>query len=372
MQLAYFDRSPRIAEAFRTGVSLHSHTLNSRESILSLGRFLQLFPIVRSLVKRAHSRFGALSLEEDLARMWWTPPLGPRQAFALEAKQIEEKLGRAAIVSISDHDSIEAPMQLQVLEGGGRIPVSVEWTVPFRDTCFHVGIHNLSPRTAVSTMGQMKECTEAPRPGRLGEMLAALHADRDCLIVLNHPHWDQTARGQRLHERRLGEFMDSFSSWVHALEINGLRDWMENRRTVGLAERRGLPLVSGGDRHGREPNAVLNLTRAGMFAEFAREVRRGVSRVVLMPQYRRPLALRIVENFADIVSDAPDHGLGWSRWTERVFRRCDDGTVRTLDSMCGGTPPVMLRAVTAASRVLGHRYVTPALEMAMPPTKDLV
>ncbi len=370
--LAYFDRCPGIASRFRTGVSLHSHTLHSKENALPLGRFLQSFPLARSLVRYAHERYGDRSLEDDLARMWWTPPLAARQAFELEARQIQDELGLAPIVSISDHDSIEAPMQLQILQRDGAIPVSVEWSVPFRDTYFHVGIHNLPPRTAVSSMEQMEAYTADPLPPRLPEMLAAFHADPGCLIVLNHPYWDQPTIGESLHQERLEEFMDRFRPWIHALEINGLRDWRENQRTVGLSARLGAPLISGGDRHGHEPNAALNVTAAGTFAEFAGEIRAGVSRVVLMPQYRRPLPLRIIENFTDIVSDLPDHGLGWTRWTQRVFRQCDDGNVRTLHALCGEKPPVLLRTVAAVFRMLSHRYVKPALEWAMPQTKELV
>ena len=371
-QLAYFDRCPSIADAFSTGVSLHSHTLHSKESALPLGRHLQAFVLARALVKRAHGRYGENSLDEDLSRIWWTPPLAPRQALDVEAGQIEGKLGLSPIVSISDHDSIAAPMQLQLLQRDGSIPVSVEWSVPFRDTYFHVGIHNLAPRTAAGSMEEMERFTARPRARLLPQMLAAFHADRNSLIVLNHPYWDQPTIGADLHEQRLEEFMDRFRPWIHALEINGLRDWRENQRTVALARHYGAPLLSGGARHGREPNAVLNLTNAGTFAEFAGEIRRGVSRIILMPQYRRPLPLRIIENFTDIVSEAPDHGLGWTRWTERVFRRCDDGEIRSLHAMWGAKPPLTLRAVTAAFRTLSHRYVRPALEWAMPQTKELV
>ena len=64
-------------------------------------------------------------MEEDLSRMWWTPPLTPRQAFDLEARQIEDRLELEPIVSVSDHDSIAAPMLLQVLHRRSSVPVSI-------------------------------------------------------------------------------------------------------------------------------------------------------------------------------------------------------------------------------------------------------
>lgn len=154
-QLAYFDRHPGIADKYLTGVSLHSHTLHSQENALSLGQHLMAFGPSADLVRKAHERYGDKTLEEDLSRMWWTPPLAPRQAHDVEARQIEDRLGLAPIVSLSDHHSIDAPMQLQALGRCGAIPVSVEWTVPFRDTYFHVGIHNLPPCRAEAGMEEM-------------------------------------------------------------------------------------------------------------------------------------------------------------------------------------------------------------------------
>ena len=109
-QLAYFDRSPRITSGYKTGVSLHSHTLDSSASAASLVRCVESSAIARLFVRRAHKRYGERSLEEGLSRMWWTPPLTPRQAFDLEVRQIEDRLDLEPIVSMSDHDSIAAPM----------------------------------------------------------------------------------------------------------------------------------------------------------------------------------------------------------------------------------------------------------------------
>ena len=88
-----------------------------------------------------------------------------------------------------------------------------------------------------------------------------------------------------------------------------------------------------------------------------------------MPQYRRPLGLRVIENFTDIVSEASDHGLGW---TQGVFRRCDDRHVRSLHTMCKAKPQMTLRAVTSTFRMLSHRRIRPALEWAMLQSRKLV
>ena len=72
----------------------------------------------------------------DFARAYWTPPLTPASAVRLEREQIGA-LGLAPIVSLTDHDDIEAGVSLQVACERDTTPVSVE--CPFR------GLH-LPPR----------------------------------------------------------------------------------------------------------------------------------------------------------------------------------------------------------------------------------
>ena len=186
------------------------------------------------------------------------------------------------MVSLTDHDSIEAPMSLRVLEATRRIPVSTEWSVPWRGTVFHIGVHNMPADSATAVMAELKEFTAAPVESRLPEILQSLAANRSVLIVLNHPLWDETGIGEDEHRQALYSLIGHAKPWIHALELNGLRPWDENRDVLALCRATDLPLISGGDRHGRESNAVLNLTNASTFAEFVDEVRRdGHSNVFL-------------------------------------------------------------------------------------------
>ena len=66
---------------FRTGVSLHSHTLHSQECLWFLPRYLRMIPGVSQLYR---------STPVDFARAYWTPPLGPTEALRLERRQIAE------------------------------------------------------------------------------------------------------------------------------------------------------------------------------------------------------------------------------------------------------------------------------------------
>jgi hypothetical protein len=170
-----------------------------------------------------------------------------------------EELGLEAFVSLFDHDNIEAPMHLRVLQESKDIPISVEWTVPFGDAVLHLGVHNLPVREACPIMRTMAEVTVRKKGSDLTAILEWLCADPRTLVVFNHPCWDEEGIGAERHRYRL---------YIHALELNNLRPWSENREAARLARATGIPLISGGDRHARQPNAVLNVTNASSFEEF--------------------------------------------------------------------------------------------------------
>ena len=170
-------------------------------------------------------------------------------------------------------------MLLRTVASARAIPVSVEWSVPFGDDqSFHLGIHNLPSEAGVSWMETFREFTasaismENPE-ARLTEILAALHALPNVLIIFNHPMWDLYLVGAARHAELLRRFMTQNRQYLHALELNGLRTWKENRAVRTMAAEYSMLLISGGDRHGLEPNANINLTNATSFTEFVHEVR---------------------------------------------------------------------------------------------------
>src|SRR4029077_3183825 len=102
--------------------------------------------------------------------------------------------------------------------------------------------------------------------------------------------------------------------FVHSIEFNGLRPVAENKKAELFAREHGLPLISGGDRHGIEPNTVLNVTNAKTFAEFAAEIRDGASTVLVTNRYCCPFGLRILQNTLEILGSYDSHELGWRNW----------------------------------------------------------
>src|ERR1051325_3225392 len=94
---------------------------------------------------------------------------------------------------------------------------------------------------------------------------------------------------------------------LHAFELNGTRTWKENAEVVDLASSHRRPVISGGDRHAREPAACINLTGASSFAEFACEIRGGWSNVLFLPHYRDPMALRVLEAGRDVLREYPEY-----------------------------------------------------------------
>jgi hypothetical protein len=143
LHFAWHD-APGFLRRFQTGVSLHSHTMHSQESLDFLPAIASKVPIVRQVVdyeERQYEERNGRRPSYDTA--YWTPPASEREAFHLERKQISENLGLAPLVSLSDHDSIEAAMHLHVVEKPEMVPVSVEWIIPFGPSFFHLGVHNL-------------------------------------------------------------------------------------------------------------------------------------------------------------------------------------------------------------------------------------
>lgn len=105
-----------------------------------------------------------------------------------------------------------------------------------------------------------------------------------------------------------------------------------------------VPVVSGGDRHGCEPNATLNVTTAETFDEFVHEVRvERRSGIALMPQYFEALRLRLLENAWHAMSDAPGE-FGRRDWMTRVF----------ITDLKGGAQPLSDFAETRLRRVVNR------------------
>ena len=188
----------------------------------------------------------------------------------------------------------------------------------------------------------------------------------DTLIVLNHPLWDENHIGEVAHRECAASFLEAFGPYIHALELNGLRPWRENQAVAQFASSASLPLISGGDRHGREPNACLNLTNAATFPEFVEEIRRdGWSDVLFMSQYREPFKLRILQNMCDILEPDDQHSLGWARWSDRVFYLTDEGIEKSLAELWGDRFPSVVNQFVALMGLVRHRRVLSALRLAL-------
>ncbi|MCS7025629.1 MAG: hypothetical protein NZV14_12585 [Bryobacteraceae bacterium] len=356
-------------------MSLHSHTSSSQELLDFIPRLLSRVPLLSQFERAALRKYKQVhGTELDYRHIWWTPPLTAVEAFALERQQIE-KLGLRPMVSLSDHDTIEGVWKLQSMESTREAVVSVEWSVPTpQQSVLHLGVHNIPPAQAHSIMAMLAGFTAQPEPHRLADILAELNSWPETLVVLNHPYWDEKWIGAEKHAAMVESFARQYRPFLHALELNGLRPWRENLQTVRLGLELGLPLISGGDRHGLEPNANINLTNARNFAEFAQEIRVGRSSDILfLPQYRTSLTLRVIETVCDVLRTNPDHPFGWAHWTDRVFRRTPDG-VRSLSEewIHGVRPPVIVRLFLASIRMADCHAVRSAMRVALGAKEEMV
>jgi hypothetical protein len=353
--ISLYWRQPEITARFRTAVCLHGHTLHSQECLSFLPTHLHTVPGVSRIVRAYETGPHPV----DFARAWWTPPLTPASALELERRQIADT-GLQPIVSLTDHDNIEAGMALQITSDRRQTPVSVEWTVPYRRSIFHLGVHNLPPESARSWIAAMAMYTLSADEELLPGILSEVAALPDALIVLNHPFWLEEGVEAADHGPALERLLHNCCQWFHAFELNGTRRWHENQDAIALAAAWSRPVISGGDRHACEPSACLNLTNAGTFAEFAAEVRAGHSSVLFLPQYREPMPLRILEASRDILRTYPEYP-GRVHWTDRVYYRGEDGVGRPVSQIWGGRVPLAIRPVTATVQFFTH----PGLRVAL-------
>jgi hypothetical protein len=364
--ISYLWRDRKASQGFRSGVSLHSHTNQSHETLDFLANFGSQYPVMRPLLARLEQRSERLyGVRVNYAASYWTPPMTPKLAFDLETQQVE-KLNLAPMVSITDHDNIKAPMLLRTVPSARQIPVSVEWTAPYGAQSFHLGVHNLPSARATKWMETLADYTAHPRDARFTEILRALHEEPNVLVVFNHPLWDLYLIGAEKHLFLVNEFLQINGNYLHALELNGLRNWDENRAVRRLAERWNMLLISGGDRHGVEPNANLNLSNAASFTEFVHEVRREKkSNVLFMPQYAEPWKHRILQSTIDAIRHYPEFPQGSRTWDERVYHPDATGIVRPLSELWpNGAPPRVMSWMLGMVQLMGAAPVSGGLRMA--------
>ena len=259
----------------KTGVSLHCHTEHSKEMLDFVPHYAEKLPIISTFWRKERDKY----LEKegkgiDFSTAYWSPPLTARAVYDIEKGQIEEA-GLASIVSLTDHDSIDANLEVNASNGSSHAPISLEWTVPFDYGFFHVGVHNLPKDRAVDLTKALLDVTfieENHTDEKLTEAFAMLNELPEVLVILNHPLWDIEIVGKERHEALLKEFIKRHGRWIHAFEINGFRSWSENKAVIELAEALGIPIATGGDRHGCKPNTVINLTNADTFEEFVSDI----------------------------------------------------------------------------------------------------
>jgi len=364
--ISYLWRDAKAPQGFRSGVSLHSHTNQSKETLNFLANFGNQYPVMRPLMSRLERRAEANhGMRVNYAASYWTPPMTPRLAFDLESEQIE-KLDVASMVSLSDHDSITAPMLLRSVHSARLIPVSVEWSAPYGAQSFHLGVHNLPGAKAAEWMGILADYTAHPSDERLTEILIELNAEPGVLVVFNHPMWDLYLVGREKHAFLVNEFLQKNGAWLHALELNGLRHWDENREVRRLSEKWNMLLISGGDRHGVEPNANINLTNATSFTEFVQEIRvEKKSNVLFMPQYAEPWKHRILQSAIDAVRHYPEFPQGSRTWDERVYHPDANGVPRPLSELWpDGSAPWVMTWCIGLVQLMGRGLVSGGLRMA--------
>lgn len=359
-----FWHGPDLGRDSQAAVSLHGHTNRSKESLQLIPELARRGPMLRAALEKQCRRS---RIPVDFSRAYWTPPLSPELAYETEKDQIETLLGRKAIVSLTDHDTIEAPLWLRVLPETVDAPISLEWSVPFAGTVFHLGVHNLPGARAQAIVNELADYTRRPNDRRLRELLALLDGIADVLVVFNHPLWTQACVGVQRGSNDLQRFLECAGQFLHAFEINAARSRKENNRVRELAEQWQRPLVSGGDRHGCVASGALNLTEAEAFSEFVSEIRLDQrSHVLLMPQYSEPVSVRTTRTLLDVIRNYPEFPIGSRRWDDRIFHPDAEGGPDRPISALWKAPPAYLEKILSYIRLFENAAVQRTMQRVFP------
>jgi len=339
--------------------------MHSREGLDFIPRVMRKIGFVHTIFRLAEGRYERRTGRQvGYDRAFWRPPLNPHAAYELEAGQIRDTLGLEPIVSLTDHDEMEACRELRAI--GIPAPYSLEWTVPYGATVFHVGVHNLPPDSAAAFQKHMAEYTACPCEALLREILAALQESSDVLVVLNHPFLNEERLDRVSHVQLLMQFLADYGRYMHALELNGLQPASANCEVVRLSFETRIPVISGGDRHCLEANANVNLTNAGSFTEFVHEIRHEhLSRVLFLPQYQESIAARYIHFIWQAVRTYPEMP-GRERWIDRIFFEPlgQPGTVVPLSSEWTNGGPAIVRAFISTIGFLAAPHMRGALRLA--------
>jgi len=319
-------------------------------------------------MKRYEDRTG---IPVDFRRIYWTPPVSPAFVLQSEMQQIEEKLGIAPLVSITDHDIITGALELRQEDGAAPVPISLEWTVPFAETSFHLGVHHLPPARSAEIMRGLSQYTSEPNHDLLGDLLTLLAGSPETLLILNHPCCDFFGFGGARHEVFLRDFLSQWRCHIHALEFNALRPPVENNDAMRLAEEFGLPVVAGGDRHGRRPNGAVNLSRAECWGDYVAQIRNErLSDILILPACEEPVRLRELQTVADVVRHYPNYRYGYRQFTDRVFVDLEGYSWHPLSFYWSGGMPLWLRPLFRGLGLLGSNQARPVLRFLLSLLED--
>jgi hypothetical protein len=346
-------------QQFRAAVSLHSHTCHSKEKADFIPAYYQRIPglnrIIASRLKRYQERTGTAI---DFRRIYWTPPVLPRTVLASETSQIEQKLNLPALVSITDHDTIAAPLSLRERAESAFVPISLEWSVPFRENVFHIGVHNLPPASSVEIVNELARYTAQPDETQLADLLTLLGSFPETLLILNHPYFDFGRLGAVRHRESVREFVSRIQPLIHALELGGMRPWRESQEVLCLAAEYDLPIVGGGDRHGCRPNGILNLSRAEGWGEFVSRIRmKKENDVLVLPACEEPVCFRELQIVADVSRFYPSYPYGYRQFTDRIFVDLEGYSWHRLSFYWSGGMPLWLRPVFGGLAAMGDNPV---------------
>ena len=187
--ISYLWRDPNAPQGFRSGVSLHSHTNQSKETLDFLANFGNQYPLMRPLMSRLERRSEADARHARELCGQLLDAADDAQAGLRPGERSRSKSWtlprwfRSPITTTSRRPCCCAPFPAR-----GRFRFRWSGARPMAMQSFHLGVHNLPSAKATEWMDDAGGLHRQPQRRAADRDSGALHEEPNVLVVFNHPH----------------------------------------------------------------------------------------------------------------------------------------------------------------------------------------
>jgi len=274
----------------------HAHSSYSVENMGFLNDFVKCYATLERFNRKFAAYFYRKTGEKlDYQRVWWSPPVSPKELYFSEMKGIKKEGFENFILSVTDHDTIDGSMQLAKSYNNAWIGEELSLTFQPLGHLFHVNVLGMPLKKANRIHSMLQKKKEN------SDKVFSYLSNKECILILNHPYWNVDRK--KPFKGVLEKFVSEYHNDIDALEINALRPHLENFFVKQLSKKTGIPLVAGGDRHALSPSSAFTMTKATTPIEFKEELKQRKTKIHYTKDYYTPYVYKIAKRVCEMAGD---------------------------------------------------------------------